>query len=98
MWWRCQAGHEWQTSCNSRTRGTGCPFCYGRYASEANNFATSYPELLSEWDYELNKGVNPSGLTPHVNKKVAWKCKQGHAWQASIANRTTRKSGCPICA
>jgi hypothetical protein len=98
LWWRCQAGHEWQASCRSRARGTGCPFCYGRYASETNNFATSYPELLSEWDYELNKGVNPSGLTPHVNKKVAWKCKQGHAWQASIANRTTRKSGCPICA
>lgn len=98
FWWKCRVGHEWQAVCSSRAQGSGCPFCYGRYASETNNLATSYPELLSEWDYQLNEGINPSNLTPHVNKKVAWKCEKGHSWQAMIANRTKRKSGCPICA
>lgn len=88
VWWKCNDGHEWQAAPHSRTRGTGCPFCYGRYASKTNNLAVSYPELLAEWDYELNKGLNPSDFTPHVGKIVWWKCKENHTWQATIYNRT----------
>lgn len=29
-WWRCIKGHEWQAKVNSRSSGTGCPFCAGR--------------------------------------------------------------------
>ncbi len=98
VWWKCREGHEWQAAPHSRTGGTGCPFCYGRYASATNNLAVSYPELLAEWDSELNKGLNPSDFTPHVGKKVWWRCKKDHSWQATIYNRTKNKSGCPVCA
>ncbi|WP_112220124.1 zinc-ribbon domain-containing protein [Legionella quinlivanii] len=98
VWWKCREGHEWQAAPHSRTGGTGCPFCYGRYASETNNLAVFYPELLAEWDSELNKGLNPSDFTPHVGKKVWWRCKENHTWQATIYNRTKNKSRCPICA
>ena len=27
LWWRCAAGHEWQTTVNTRSRGCGCPTC-----------------------------------------------------------------------
>jgi hypothetical protein len=27
LWWRCSAGHEWQTTVNTRSRGCGCPNC-----------------------------------------------------------------------
>ena len=27
LWWRCSAGHEWQTTVNTRSRGCGCPTC-----------------------------------------------------------------------
>ena len=32
--------------------------------------------------------------------KVWWKCSKGsdHEWEATIANRTNRNSGCPFCA
>lgn len=97
-WWICKKGHEWQAVVGSRSAGNNCPFCYGRFASKTNNLAILYPALLKEWDTVLNKEINPSALTPHVNKKVWWRCNNRHSWQATISNRTRNKSGCPICA
>ena len=37
-------------------------------------------------------------LRPGSGKKVWWKCPEGHEWEAVIANRTKRRSGCPFCA
>lgn len=98
IWWQCSKGHEWQASVSSRASGNGCPYCYGRYATKENNLASNYPKLLEEWDQEKNKGLNPSDFTPHVNKKVWWRCRKGHSWQATIYNRAKNKSGCPACA
>lgn len=97
IWWQCSKGHEWQAVAASRANGTGCPYCYGRYPTNENNLASKYPELLAEWDWEKNKGLNPSDFTPHVGKKVWWRCGKGHDWQATIYNRAKNKSGCPIC-
>jgi DNA-binding XRE family transcriptional regulator len=30
VWWICSEGHEWQTRVYCRTRGTNCPYCFGR--------------------------------------------------------------------
>lgn len=100
LWWICNKGHEWQASPSSRSDGTGCPFCYGRFPSKTNNLAVLYPEILAEWDEELNKGHEPTDFTPHVSKKVWWKCPKdpNHSYQSTIYNRTKRRSGCPHCA
>ena len=98
VWWQCSSGHEWHTTVSSRASGSGCPYCYGRYASKTNNLAREYPELILELDFEKNIGFNPSETTPHVNKKVWWRCGKGHSYQATISNRTKNKSGCPACA
>lgn len=98
FWWQCSKGHEWLASVANRAKGAGCPYCYGRYATKENNLASRYPELLVEWDRERNADLNPSDFTPHVGKKVWWRCKTGHSWQATIYNRTKNKSCCPVCA
>ena len=99
IWWQCSKGHEWQVAVNSRATGSGCPYCYGRFATKENNLARKYPELLAEWDEEKNNGLDPSEFTPRSSKKVWWRCENGHSWQTIISNRTNRiKSGCPICA
>lgn len=98
VWWQCIKRHEWQASVSSRANGHDCPYCYGRYATKENNLASKYPELLETWDREKNKGLNPSNFTPHVGKKVWWRCPNGHSWQATIYNRAKNKSGCPACA
>jgi hypothetical protein len=98
IWWQCSKGHEWPATVASRAAGNGCPYCYGRYATKENNLASKYPELLAEWDRERNANLDPSEFTPHVGKKVWWRCMKGHSWQATIYNRTKNKSGCPVCA
>jgi glutaredoxin len=98
VWWQCKRGHEWSATVSSRTSGTGCPYCYGRFPSADNNLAVMYPELVKEWDKEGNVGLDPAQFTPHVGRKVWWHCGQGHRWQATIYNRAKNKSGCPFCA
>ena len=58
----------------------------------------THPELLDEWDYEKNKILDPSDVTPGLDINVYWKCKHGHTWKARIPNRVNNGSGCPYCA
>ena len=98
VWWLCEKKHSWQAVISSRTLGQGCPYCAGRYAiSGENDLQTVNPALASEWDYELNGNLLPSSITPASNRKVWWKCSQGHQYQATIGNRTSQHLGCPYC-
>ena len=62
-----------------------------------NSLAVKHPELLEEWDYEKNI-IKPEELSyGSSKKKVWWRCKRGHSWEASPNSRTTGKTGCPKC-
>lgn len=54
-----------------------------------------YPKLYNQLD--KNDDVDLTKVTSGSHKKLWWKCDKGHIWQASVKNRTTRKSGCPYC-
>ena len=97
VWWKCSEGHEWQAMINNRSKGRGCPFCSGRYAIKGkNDLQTINPTLADEWNYEKNNGLTPEEVLPNSDKKVWWKCSNGHEWQATIGSRN-KGSGCPIC-
>ena len=97
VWWKCSKGHAWQATISSRNNGIGCPYCSGRYAIKGeNDLQTLNPTLAIEWHYEKNDGLTPADVMPNSDKKVWWKCKKGHEWQAIIGSRT-RGNGCPIC-
>lgn len=97
VWWICQKGHEWETAIYNRTAGHGCIYCAGQKAIIGkNDIATINPELLKEWDYEKNVGINPGELMVGSNKKIWWKCPLGHSWKTSVAKRTSG-TGCPHC-
>lgn len=64
----------------------------------SNSVAAVFPELIPEWDIEKNEGVTPDAFSARNNKRVWWKCKNGHSWLASINTRGERKLGCPFCA
>ena len=53
--------------------------------------------LITEWDYETNAPLTPRDIGYGSAQRVAWKCKNGHRWEAIIANRA-RWSNCPYCA
>lgn len=99
VWWKCQYGHEWEATIDSRTRnGNGCPFCAGqRVISGVNDLLTVAPEIAKFWDYERNGSLTPDKICANSGKKVWWKCKKGHTWQVSPNSRMSSKSGCKKC-
>ena len=100
VWWKCDRGHEWLCTVSHRNEGTGCPYCSNKKVLTGyNDFATVYPELLKEWDYEKNNelGIYPDKIVFGTEKKVYWKCSKNHSWM-SLVNSRIRGHGCPVCA
>ena len=98
VWWICDNGHEWQAIIENRTKGNGCPYCSGRKVQKGyNDLLTVNPELAKEWNFEKNGDLTPQDVTAHSNRKVWWKCADGHEWQTKI-NHRSNGSGCPYCA
>jgi len=77
---------------------SGCPACTGKVASTKNSLAALYPELVKEWDFHSNAGLDPDTIVPGSHKRVAWKCASGHKWTAVVRVRALRGMGkCPEC-
>lgn len=62
-----------------------------------NSLFDKYPELACEWDNEKNGYLTAKMVTDHIGRKVWWKCKLGHTWQATVASRVDQNVGCPYC-
>ena len=102
VWWKCEKGHSWQAMVFSRTRenAAGCPYCTGRLVLRGfNDLATLKPKVAEEWYFDLNGDLRPEDVSLGSNKKVWWRCKDGHVWRAAVYSRTRKKgTGCPACA
>ena len=72
--------------------------CSGLTVCRCQSLAELLPDLLKQWDYERNRGIDPETLGCSSNKKVSWVCKAHGHWTASIHSRAARGSGCRICA
>ena len=98
IWWICKKGHEWESTPNNRKNGNGCPYCSNRKILPGyNDLESNSPELAREWDYKKNKNLIPKNISCFTSKKVWWKCKKGHSYEASIYARYVKKNGCPYC-
>lgn len=96
VWWLCKNGHEWEDTINNRSSNLKCPHCIGRIPSIYNNLGLDNPTLAAEWHPTKNKPLTPSDFTKGSGKRVWWKCKRGHVWDAVIASRNNGR-GCPKC-
>jgi hypothetical protein len=98
VWWKCDKNHSWDAYIYSRNKGSGCPYCKGLKATKENNITITHPNLLLEWDYEKNKGINPNEFMYGSGKMVWWICSKNpsHSWKTSIRNRT-KGCGCSKC-
>jgi len=97
--WRCaQCTRRWPASIKSRARRTkpsGCPYCAGCLPTETNNLKVNYSAIAAEWDDENNGTLRPEDVLPCSHQKVWWKCRNGHSWEATVANRTAKNgTGC----
>lgn len=92
--WKCQNGHRYESRPQDRTqRKHGCPFCSGRrILSGFNDLQTIDPKVARELI-----DADPCLTSPFSNKKMKFKCPQGHIYEASTYNRVRNKSGCGYC-
>lgn len=97
VWWRCVKGHSWKASVGERNRGRGCPFCKGKLAFAGESLFDQKPELAAEWHQTLNGDLRPIDVRPFSDKRVWWRCPEGHEWKARVADRS-QGTGCPYCA
>ena len=102
-WWKCGLGHSWKSAIYIFYHRPYCPFC--KEISERkgrklvfgfNDLQTCYPLICAEWNYDRNAG-SPKDYFKSSNKKVWWKCNNGHEWEERISARTTQELNCPYC-
>lgn len=100
VWWICPLNHSYKAPVSNRTNvnmPTACPICAGqKILSGYNDLATKRPDLMREWNFELNE-LNPRIISPNSSKKVNWICPKGHHYTASITKRNYGRK-CPVCA
>lgn len=93
--WKCPESHIYEASTHSRTtKKSGCSVCSNLKVLEGyNDLFSTHPEIAFEAD-----GWNPREVTAGSESKKKWLCPLTHSYEATPASRTTRNSGCPICA
>ncbi len=97
VWWRCSkdASHEWDAVINSRSAGSGCPYCAGQRTTQTTSLEALFPQLAQEWHPDKND-FTPDQVLPGSGFVVWWQCVQGHEWKARIQHRANGV-GCPYC-
>ena len=95
VWWKCRkCEHEWQAPPANRSKGVGCPACAGRAPNKTNCVAAN-SKLRKE--YSSRNPLGAAEVVVTTNKKLWWKCKKGHEWQAPGSTRV-KGHGCSTCA
>ena len=65
-----------------------------------HNLRTTHPKIARERNKERNGDLKPTDVIASSNKRVWWKCKEGHEWSDFIVNRAPKGKadpGCPYC-
>ena len=99
VWWRCPQGHVYQAGIFGQVSGKSrCPICAGKQVvSGENDLASRFPLIASQWHPQKNGSRQPDSVTAFSNQKIWWQCECGHAYQATVAHRTSDGAGCPYC-
>lgn len=96
-WWKCKKGHEWKTVISKR-QTRNCPYCSNQKVLQGyNDLATVHPHIAEEWNYQKNKLIKPTMISPSTPKIYWWKCKEGHEWKSAVNTRAGYKTSCPYC-
>lgn len=60
--------------------------------------SATHPDLASQWHPTKNGNRTPDTVTAGSSSKVWWVCAKGHEWDDTPNHRTSRGSGCAVCA
>lgn len=107
--WKCNAGHEWESTVMKRSgkkSGVPCAECKANNTSitkkrklkpDQISLAESHPHIAAEWDYKKNGELTPNNISRGCHERVWWKCKRNHEWNYVISTRTARNIPCQQC-
>lgn len=103
VYWKCLINddHSWAARIDqrifSRGKGTNCPYCVGKIASNENNLSKSHSELVNEWHPTKNT-LKITDVTAGSSRMAWWVCPvdSSHVWEARISSRV-EGWGCPYC-
>ena len=64
------------------------------------SLADLFPDVAVQWHPTKNGGKSPDQVRAFSNKTFWWTCDKSpdHQWTAIVNNRTSKASGCPMCA
>ena len=95
--WKCPVGHKYIAMPGTRTKNNGskCPVCANQQLLVGfNDLASTHPEIAREAD-----GWDPKTVIAGTNKKLWWKCPEGHSYRTGGNHRIgDNATGCPTCA
>lgn len=75
-----------------------CPVCARSRAVEGiSSLLDIYPDIAAQWDQKKNGDLTAGSFLGGSGIRIWWLCPEGHSWQATVANRVHRRSGCPYC-
>ncbi len=96
-WWICNDAecgciHEYQQIIyvkmdsykNLKDGQSHCTYCNDTHCDYHKSLAYLRPELLEEWDYELNGDLDPKTIHLNSNKIINWICKKGCKYKNEI--------------
>lgn len=97
-WFICKEEHSTLAQIGSKAQGHGCIACSGQVATDEYNLELLFPDILTEWSYDLNENT-PNAYLPYSNEVVFWNCpKCKSTYDKRIIERTKNGEGCPYCA
>jgi hypothetical protein len=103
VWWQCPKGHAYQASPNGRSRDgpngrRGCNICASKVVlKDVNHLSVTHPHLWLELVKEGYSQERLDRLFAGSTKRVRWRCREGHEWEAVLYSRAAG-NGCPDCA
>ncbi|MFW6288724.1 MAG: zinc-ribbon domain-containing protein [Spirochaetota bacterium] len=62
-----------------------------------SSLASRFRALAREWHPTKNGALTPRDVARASGRKVWWRCKKGHEWEAAVYSRTLGGNGCPYC-
>ena len=97
VWWKCERGHTYQTTISNFVTYKNCPYCINKRVLEGfNDLSTTHSEIAAWWNYEKNIDILPTQVTRGSNKRVWWKCPNGHEFQKKVEDQVYSPR-CPVC-
>lgn len=96
----CKRHGDFEQNPSEHLAGKGCKYCAKQAFHPSESLQQLYPDIASQWDYELNNrtGFTPDTIGINSTTKFWWHCTNGkaHSFQATVAKRVSGTE-CAVC-